>query len=89
VRENIIACMKNAELKNFKSTFNNTVRFASDYNNGDFDSYRKVLMDMIAEGAVTQQMEETPDHMPIRTIRLKMPETEADLQKQEPENETL
>ena len=71
VRANIVACMKNAEEKNFKSTFNNTVRFASDFYGGDFETYRKVLMDMIAEGAVTQQMEETQDHTPIRTIRLK------------------
>jgi hypothetical protein len=87
VRENLVACMKNAEEKNFKSTFNNTVRFASDFYGGDFDTYRKVLMEMIAEGAVTQQMEETLDHTPIRTIRLKKEEPEqepaADVQAQE------
>lgn len=80
VRENIVACMMNAEEKNFKSTFNNTIRYASDFYGGDYDTYKKVLMEMIDEGVVTQQMEETLDHMPIRTIRLRKPEPEAELQ---------
>ena len=80
VRDNIVACMKNAEEKSFKSTFNNTVKFASDYYGGDYDTYRKVLMDMLAEGAITQQMEETLEHTPIRTIRLRQLEADKDLQ---------
>ncbi len=70
-RENLVLCMLSAQEKNIKSTFMNTLNHAVVYYGGVFDIYRRILSDMITEGAVTQQMEDAPDGTPIRTIRLK------------------
>jgi hypothetical protein len=70
-KENLILCLKSAESKGIKSTFLNTLTHAADYYGGNYEMYKKVLSAMVADGDVTQQMEETFDHNPIRTIRLK------------------
>lgn len=70
-RENLIQCMKSAQDKSIKSTFMNTLNHVTNYYGGLYDMYRRVLSDMIADGQVTQQMEEAADGTQIRTIRLK------------------
>jgi hypothetical protein len=69
--ENLTLCLKSAEDKNIKSTFLNTLTHVTEYYGGAYDMYKKVLQDMITAGLITQQMEETYDHNPIRTIRLR------------------
>lgn len=76
-RENIVKCLKSAEEKNIKSTFMNTLNHATGYYGGVYDMYRRVLSDMIAEGAITQQMDMAPDGTPIRTIKLRQEEEDA------------
>lgn len=75
-KDNLVLCLASAWERNIKSTFMNTLKHTTDHYGGMYETYRRVLQEMINSGEVIQQMEELADGTPIRTIRLRRAEGE-------------